>query len=364
MREKKHIICAALCVLLISVICITGIWNKKNNIISWKGTSDTESGWLDMEDFSEEDFDFGLDGSWLDLNDMEYALKDRLKCYLFIGTDHSGNENAKDDSYEGTMADFLLLAVFNKTAQQYGFIQINRDTLTNVQILDKDGDVIGESEEQICTAHWYGGSRQQSCLNTVDAVSQMLGDLPIDGYYSVGMDEIAKLNHIIGGARVTIEDDFSKVDKSLVKGKTLTLTDEQAYNYLHARIDVGDGENESRMRRQRQYMESVYDKVIDRVKAEKDFLEDITDTLDKSVTTNMDGNDFGEIRNVIQKGESLGIFFPKGESMLGDTLKDGLEHTEFYVDGQSVADIMQKLCRLELMEFDDWGMPDTEAENW
>ena len=63
------------------------------------------------------------------------------------------------------------------------------------------------------------------------------------------MDEIAQLNHVIGGATVTIEDDFSDVDSSLVQGETITLTDEQAYNFLSARMNVGDGENESRMRR-------------------------------------------------------------------------------------------------------------------
>ena len=138
-------------------------------------------------------------------------------------------------------------------------------------------------------------------------VSNLLGGLEIDGYYSVGMDEIAQLNHVIGGATVTIEDDFSKVDPSLKMGEEITLTDEQAYHYLQARMEVGDGENESRMRRQRTYMEAVYDKVIDRVKSERNFLEDITDTLGDSVTTNMNGEDFGQIRDVFREGRELGI---------------------------------------------------------
>ena len=59
------------------------------------------------------------------------------------------------------------------------------------------------------------------------------------------MDEIAQLNHVIGGATVTIEDDFSQIDPTLVKGETITLSDEQAYSFLHARLNVGDEENES-----------------------------------------------------------------------------------------------------------------------
>lgn len=324
---------------------------------------ETEEEWF-TDTVADEDFDFGLDQDWLDLNDMEYEVTDNLKCYLFIGTDHSGNETATDETYEGSMADFLLVAILNKTDKTYGFLQLNRDTITNVQILDKDGEVNGYSEEQICTAHWYGGSRQQSCLNTVEAVSELLGGLSIDGYYSVGMDEIAQLNHIIGGATVTIEDDFSDVDPTLVKGQTVTLTDEQAYNYLHARMGVGDGENESRMRRQRTYMEAVYDKVIDRVRSEKNFLDDITETLGDTVTTNMDGDDFGQIRNVFREGTDLGLHIPEGNSTLGTKLDDGLEHTEFYVDEDSLAEIMTKLCDLQIDEFSDWDDLETETEVW
>ena len=343
-------------------------WLTKNipgNAPSFLAVSpSTESEEWFSDTVSDEDFDFGLDGNWIDLNDMEYATSDNLKSYLFIGTDHSGNESAKDESYQGSMADFLLVAILNKTQKTYGFIQLNRDTITEVMILDNDGEITGSSQEQLCTAHWYGGSRQQSCRNTVDAVSELLGGLSIDGYYSVGMDEIAQLNHIIGGATVTIEDDFSKVDSSLVKGRTITLTDEQAYNYLHARMGVGDGENESRMRRQRTYMEAVYDKVIDRVRTEKSFLDDITETLGDCVTTNMDGDDFGQIRNVFRDGKDLGILVPEGETTVGARLDDGLDHTEFYMDEDSLAKIMIPLCNLQIDDFSDWDELETETEVW
>ena len=177
-------------------------------------------------------------------------------------------------------------------------------------------------------------------------------------------DEIAQLNHVIGGATVRIEDDFSKVDPTLVEGEEITLTDEQAYNYLHARLDVGDGENESRMRRQTAYMEAVYDKVIDRVRTEKNFLDDITDTLGEAVTTNMNGEDFAQFRDIFREGRSLGIQMPEGESVLGRRLEDGLEHTEFYIDEASLAEIMVQMCNLEVDEFTDWDDLETETELW
>lgn len=325
---------------------------------------ETEEWFSETQRDTEEDFDFGLDGYWIDLNDLEYTVKDKLKCYLFIGTDHSGNEQATDETYEGSMADFLLVAILNQTNKTYGFIQLNRDTITSVFVMNEDGDVTGTAEEQLCISHWYGGSRQQSCLNTMNTLSYLLGGLEFDGYYSVGMDDIAQLNHVIGGATVTIEDDFSAVDPTMEMGKTITLTDEQALYYLQGRMSVGDGENTSRMRRQRTYMEAVYEKVIDRVKAEKNFLDDITETLGDSVTTNMDGEDFAEFRDAFRTGTSLGIQTPEGETTLGTKLKDGLEHTEFYMDESSLADIMIDLCNLEVDEFTDWDDLETETEVW
>jgi len=353
----------AAAITLTSIYAAGALFLKHEQRTTHYASEETEETWFSDSE-TEENFDFGLDEYWVDLNDLEYTVKDRLKCYLFIGTDHSGNEKATDETYKGSMADFLLVAIINKTENTYGFIQLNRDTIMQVPVLDIDGNLLGTSEEQLCTAHWYGGSRQQSCLNTIDAVSYLLGGLTIDGYYSVGMDEITQLNHVIGGATVTIEDDFSEVDPSLKIGEQITLTDEQAYHYLQARMGVGDGENESRMRRQRTYMEAVYDQVIDRVKAEKNFLEDITNTLGDSVTTDMNGDDFGELRAVFRDGTGYGIQSPEGESMLGTKLDDGLEHTEFYVDEASLAEILIQMCDLEIDEFSDWDELETETEVW
>ena len=57
------------------------------------------------------------------------------------------------------------------------------------------------AEQQLCTAHWYGGTDEIGCQNQVKAVSDLLGGLPISGYFSLGLDDIPELNHAIGGVR-------------------------------------------------------------------------------------------------------------------------------------------------------------------
>ena len=55
---------------------------------------------------------------------------------------------------------------------------------------------------------------------------------------------------------------------------------------------------------------------------------------------------------------------PEGESMVGMRLEDGLEHTEFYLDEASLADILIQMCNLSIDEFNDWDDLETESEDW
>ena len=49
------------------------------------------------------------------------------------------------------------------------------------------------------------------------------------------MDGMALLNDYVGGVQVTVKDDFSQVDSSLIQGETITLTGEQALIFVLVR---------------------------------------------------------------------------------------------------------------------------------
>ena len=60
-----------------------------------------------------------------------------VQTYLFIGTDKSGNEDAEGEEYHGSMADALMLVVVDEEEKAYGILQLNRDTITEVQCFCK-----------------------------------------------------------------------------------------------------------------------------------------------------------------------------------------------------------------------------------
>lgn len=328
------------------VLALAGVLATASLTLAGCGTKEKQTASTKQETSADSDLDLETTISF-DEGKKTYATEDNIKAYLILGTDHSGDEDEDEDNYSGSMADFLLLAVFDKTAKTYGFLEINRDTMTTVKEIDADGEEEGTYEMQICTAHSYGSSKRMSVRNTIDAVSDLVGGLQINGYYNIGMDHIKDINHAVGGVTVTIEDDFSKEDPSLVKGETITLSDDQAYHFLHARMNVGDGSNVARMHRQEAYMQGLLDKLKSEMKDNPSTFSDKFRELEKYTLTNLNAEDVSEMQDIIDQGKDLGILSPKGKTKTGEALDDGLKHTEFYMKQESLIKCMKKLCNME-----------------
>ena len=160
-------------------------------------------------------------------------------------------------AYNGGQADAQFLLVLDDEAETWQMLRLNRDSMVDVPVLDLRGDVIGYERQQLALAHAYGDGTNNSCQNTVDAVSMLLGGAAIDGYAALNMDGIAIVNDAVGGVTVTITSDFTAVDPTLVEGETITLNGQQAFEFVRTRKDVDDQTNLARMERQRVYLEAM-----------------------------------------------------------------------------------------------------------
>ena len=280
------------------------------------------------------------------LNERVYAFTDKLETYLLIGTDNSSANSEAEQGFNGDMADFLVLFLVDPDTGRYGFVQIDRDTITDVPILDENGEEIGTALEQICTAHWYGQNEEERTNNTVYTVSELFGGLPIDGYYCMNMKDISSLNHAVGGVSVTIEEDLESVDPAMTKGAKILLTDEQAEKFVRARMTVGDGTNISRLRRQRQYMENMYRQVHERFSDNAGYINDLYKELKSVLQTDQPDKTISEIAAKIHDSENVGFLTLDGESTKGNQLDDGQIHSEFYVDEASIAENLGKIIDL------------------
>lgn len=281
------------------------------------------------------------------LNDTLYGFDHRLEKYLFIGTDLTGSGTEAGEGYVGSMADFLLLMVLDYTDDTCGCIQIDRNTITQVNMIGRDGSFVGANDFQICTAHWYGGSPEQSAQNTVDAVCRYLGDLyDIDGYFVMSMHDIAVLNSAVGGVTVSITEDLTAADPAFTEGASITLDDVQAEHFVRARMALANDSNIARMGRQRQYMEGVLSQVRRKTASNPKYGADLWKMLKENSFSNMNGNDFSRIAEMYLHGEDRGILQIEGSTQFGKRLEDGEVHEEFIPDPASVEKVMCTLFSL------------------
>ena len=114
-----------------------------------------------------------------------YRQRPDLESYLFLGIDVMGPAVGTQSYVAGGQADTQILLVLDNAAKTWQLLQINRDSMVEVPVLSMMGTVAYTIKQQIALAHAYGNGREQSCENNVLAVSMLLDDQPIDGYFSL-----------------------------------------------------------------------------------------------------------------------------------------------------------------------------------
>lgn len=288
--------------------------------------------------FSEEDFEDGEAINAIEIGGEKYQPKTRIKTYLFMGIDATGKAEASEE-YDGTgQCDVLQVVVVDQNADTYAVLPINRDTITEVKSLEDDGTYIASSEVQIALAHANGDGMEISCENTVDAVSNYLYGQKIDGYIALNMDGIKVINRLAGGVTVTIEDDFSETDPSLKMGETVTLSDDQAFHYVHDRMNVADGTNENRMKRQSAYMKGAEEIFRQKCAEDEQFVLDAYNELQDYMVTDMTQKDCSKLAKALTKNESLGELKIEGENSI-----DYLGYNQFIPDKDSLEEVVIQL---------------------
>ena len=283
----------------------------------------------------------------VDVGGIACRPKRNIRSYLIMGIDDTA---AQGDGYVmGGQCDVLNLLVVDHTNMTYQYLPINRNTICDVRWYDVDGNDMGTSEIQIAFAHAVGDGGAFSCENAVEAVSNYLGGVKIQSYIALDIASIATINRLVGGVTVTIEDDFSATDPSLVKGETITLTDEQAETFVRARMSMADdSSNEARMRRQQVYLDALRTQMLEKARADAEYALSVYDALEREMVTNMNGKAFSRLVNGLTKCENQGPV-----EITGAIGEDDLGYATFIADKDSVRDAAIALYYRRLNEKDE-----------
>lgn len=256
-------------------------------------------------------------------NGKKYFPRQDITVFMLMGIDQFGPVQASNSYNNKGEADVIMLAVFDESDKTYDVVLLNRDTMTDIPVIGLGGKKAGSIFAQLALAHTYGSGLEDSCENTVEAVSNLVNGLNIDYYMSMNMDAISILNDAVGGVKVNVTDDFSSTDPTIPMGEVV-LSGEQAVVYLQSRYNVGDQKNTSRMERHKEYMENFFNALKE--KSNDIFIADTYEAVSDYIVTDCSLNTVSNLFNRYSDYTFNGTISPEGESKTGDT------YMEFYLD--------------------------------
>lgn len=327
-RHRQYLVVVLAFVFIFSaVLLFTSIW-EKNHSGSLGGGDDTAS-------------------TTLNYQGETYIKKENIETVLVMGLDKYSGPIDESSYNNNKQADFLLLLVIDNDNHKYTAVHINRDTIVNVNKLGLGGESIGTITQQLALAYNYGNGGLASCFNTGDSVSELLMGIKVDHYIAVTMDGVAVFNDLVGGVEVTVLDDFTGIDDTLIKGEKVTLMGEHALNYVRTRKGLADSTNETRMERQRQYIKALHKKTIDLADSDADFIVDATLKMSDYLVSDYSVTRMQEVFNKISSYSFAQMRYLEGETKIGTTTF-GDEAMEFYPSEESIQEIVVDLFyRLE-----------------
>lgn len=268
-------------------------------------------------------------------NGVKYYPRKDITVVMLMGVNRIGKVEPTAPN-KSVAVDMVSLLIFDEKTQTCNVLNLNRDMMVDIPVLNEHGKAVGIANAQLAYSHSYGTGLRDSCENVRMTVSNLLYGLQIDYYFALNMDTIGILNDSVGGVTVNIVDDFSQLDPSLTKGK-VHLTGKQAVNFVQSRSGVGDELNLSRMERQSEYMSNFVPALKNQLKQESGYVVKTYDAISDYIVTDcvVDAvsrmvSDYGHYT----LGEMLSV---EGDNVLGE------KYYEFYADEKALDDLILRL---------------------
>ena len=203
-------------------------------------------------------------GKYVVYNGETYKFNEKVTSVLCMGVDKRDldeNNNSKVKA-SGGQADVLMLVSIDTSNGKITLFNISRDAMVDVTMYSAGGAYAGTEKQQIGLSYAYGDGKESSCENTVNSVQTLFYNIPINTYFSLDLDGIAALNDSVGGVDVVSPETIG----SFVEGESYHLVGEQAESFVRTRDTSKVDSNNMRMQRQKVYIQSFMDTVLQQTK--------------------------------------------------------------------------------------------------
>lgn len=212
-------------------------------------------------------------------NGKTYYYNENLINILLLGIDADPNQTDTR-----AQADALYLISADTKNSKVKVFSVSRNTLCEFDVFSDNGTVYGKENAQICLAYAYGSNDINSSENCVKAVSNLLYNIPISGYYTLQLSSISKIVNSVGGVKVLMPSNIAPPEWADKAGQTVTLNGQDALSYLSYRKDS----NADRVENHKRFIKSFIDSAKVAVKKDMSLPLKIANTIKKDSTTNID----------------------------------------------------------------------------
>lgn len=315
-KKTKIYMAAVVLAVLIPAAAIGGyaIWKTQNTAetAAGKGAEDSlsrEEGTGSGEDIS----------STVTYQGKKYTYNDHLSNFLFLGIDSREKTQTQVGRADAGQADAIFLVSWDRVEHTLTGITIPRDTITEIQIFDQEGNSAGKSLDHINLAYAYGDGDRESCELMKEAVSNLLYGVPIQGYAAVSMDGIPVMVEKVGGVTVTVPDDsLETVNPQWTAGSQIQLTPENVEDFVRYR-DTGESQSAIvRMERQQEFLNAYARKARQVYGENPSLILDLYTALGDYMVTNISNDQFAQIMEGLGDQDNTRTWTLPGEGTQGD----------------------------------------------
>ena len=342
-KKKRKILVAVLCELVIlAAIAVVAFQifrvAGKSNLMSSAQAARPELVPIEAQMVLTEEEESRWQEGWIKYQDVIYAYNEDIMTFLFMGIDKNSDVKEVAEGTNGGQADALFLAVMNPHDKTIKVIGINRNTMTDIDIYNEEGAYVTTTKAQIAVQHGFGNGVEESCEYQKEAVEKLFYNLPVHGYAAINMS--------VGGVDVTVLEDLTARDKSLVKDADVHLMGESAFLYVKYRDTNVFASADMRLARQKQYLNAFIVAAKQAAKNDITVVLDLYKAVSPMMTTDISADEVAYLAPVLlnYSFDDSSFYMLEGETVMGEQFE------EFYVDESALYEMILEIFYEEVEE--------------
>ena len=198
-------------------------------------------------------------------------------------------------------------------------ISIPRDTMTQIEVFDREGQSLGMTEQHISLSYGYGDGQYKSLALGEQAVSNLFYGLPIQSSCAMSLDGISELLKSFGTVTVTVPNDSLEEEyPEFQEGEVAVITEENAETFLRWRDTNQTQSALGRMERQQAFLETFGETALERYAGNPEGLLDVYESLTPYLVTEIGNSWLLKLAESYLNGAAVTEWTVPGEGVKGE----------------------------------------------